>query len=115
MSVTVYYNPNCSTCRKTVDIIHEKGIEPKLIEYLKNGLEYAEIKEIFLSLNLKSAHEMLRVKEDEYTLAGLTPSSNNETIFKALVKYPRLLQRPVVMTPTLAKICRPPETVNEIL
>lgn len=115
MSINVYYNPNCSTCRKAVEIIRAKSIEPMLIDYLKNGLEYTEVKEIFSALKIQSAHDMLRVKEDEYILAELKPSSDNETIFNALVRYPKLLQRPVVITPTQAKICRPPETVNEIL
>lgn len=48
MSITVYYNPNCSTCSKAVEFIRAKSIEPMLIDYLKNGLEYTEVKKIFL-------------------------------------------------------------------
>lgn len=115
MIVTIYYNPNCSTCRKAVKFVHAKGIEPKLINYLKNGLKLSEVKEIYKALKIESPHDMLRAKEEEYALAGLSPSSDYEAIFNALVRYPKLLQRPIVITPTQAKICRPPELVNEIL
>lgn len=115
MSVTIYHNPRCSKSRQALDILREKGIEPKLIDYIKKGLELSEIKSLFKKLNIETAHSMIRSKEPEYKEAGLSKDSSNDEIFSALAAYPKLLERPIVVTDDSARICRPPELVKEIL
>lgn len=115
MSVTIYHNPRCSKSRQALEILRAKGIEPKINEYLNNGLQESEIKEIFELLNLTSALPMIRTKEAEFKEAGLSKDSSNEELLAALAKFPKLLERPIVITDKGARICRPPELANEIL
>lgn len=115
MDVTIYHNPRCSKSRETLEILRAQGIEPQIRDYIKDSFKPSEIKEIYEYLKIKNAHKMLRDKEDEYDIAGLTPTSSNDDVFKAIARFPKLLERPIVITPKGARICRPPETVNEIL
>ena len=111
----IYYNPKCSTCRKTLAIINDKGHEPEIIKYLDDPLDISELKELFASLKLDSAMPMVRVKEEAFKDAGLSDDSSNYELLEAIAKYPRLLQRPIVVTDKGARICRPPEIVEKIL
>lgn len=115
MDVIIYHNPRCSKSRETLEIIQAHGIEPQIRDYIKDGIKLSEIKEIYKNLKLENAHPMIRSKEEEYEIAGLNPFSSNDAIFKAIERFPKLLERPIVMTPKGARICRPPEIVNDIL
>lgn len=115
MTVTIYHNPRCSKSRQTLEIIRGKGIEPKIIEYLDGSLGLAELEILFGLLDLESALEMMRVKEPEFKEADLTKNSSNEELLAAIAQYPKLLERPIVVTDKGASLCRPPELVEEIL
>ena len=115
MSVTIYHNPRCSKSRQTLEIIREKNIEPKIIDYINKRIELSEIKEVFRLLNIETVRLMTRTKESEFKDAGLDENSSDEEIFAAIIKFPKLLERPIVITDKGARICRPPELVNEIL
>lgn len=110
----IYHNPRCSKSRQALEILREKGIEPEVIDYINNGLKPTDIKNLFKVLNINSALLMIRTKETEFNEAGLTKESSNEALLNALTKYPKLLERPIVITDKGARICRPPELVNEI-
>lgn len=114
-NVTIYHNPRCSTSRNTLALIKESGIEPTVVEYLKNPLDKAGIKDILKKSGL-SAKELVRSKEELFkTLALDKEDVTEEQLIDAMVEHPILMNRPVVVTDKGARLCRPIEVVKEIL
>lgn len=113
MSVTIYYNPNCSKCRQTLALIRERGIEPEIVEYLDTPPSAAELKGILHKLG-KDAGEIVRTKEaqEEGIDYGALDSA---ALIDALIAHPRAMVRPIVINGDKAAIGRPPESVLEIL
>ena len=109
----IYYNPKCSKCRLTLDLLNDHGTQPKIIEYLDNTPSKLELKEIIAQLGI-SADQLLRKNESAYQKSGLHDSSAEDEILDALVKYPILMERPIVIHNNKAKIGRPPELVLEL-
>lgn len=115
MSVTIYHNPRCSKSRQALEIIRSKGIEPEVIDYQKEPPGLAELEVLFHVLGLSDAWPMIRTKEPEFKESGLTRDNSNEELLAAITVHPKLLERPIVVTDKGARICRPPELVEEIL
>ena len=113
MIVTIYHNPRCSKSRKTLAILEEKGIKPNIIEYLIQPVSFSEIKRI-LSIIGRPPREILRVKDAKDENIDIDSLSESDLI-KAIIKYPRILERPIVVVGEKAVLCRPPENVLEIL
>ena len=115
MTVSIYHNPRCSKSRQTLALIEENNIEPTVIEYLKTPPSKNELKKILKLLNI-SARDLLRTKEAEYREQGLdNPQLNEDQIIDLMIKHPKLIERPIVVTDNAAAIGRPPEKVLEIL
>lgn len=115
MDVKIYHNPRCSTSRKTLDFLRDDGVEPTIVQYLKDPPSAETLREIFDSLGIP-VHEGIRTKEAEYTELGLNPDTPEEELIQAIVTHPRLLQRPIVVSSKGARIARPTiEVVEEIL
>ena len=112
MEATIYHNPRCGTSRNVMGILEEKNIEITIIEYLINPPSIEEIKELLLKLNLDS-EGLMRKKQDEYSL--ITPTMSEEEKIKIIHENPILIERPIVITPKGAKICRPKEVVYDLL
>ncbi|KPK10685.1 MAG: arsenate reductase [Acidithiobacillales bacterium SG8_45] len=113
--VTIYHNPRCSKSRQTLALIQEKGIEPEVIEYLKNPPSAAELERILGLLDL-SPRELLRKKEAEYQEAGLDADNlDDSAVIDAMVAHPKLIERPIVVVDGKAAVGRPPENVEKIL
>ncbi len=113
--VTIYHNPQCSKCRQTLDLIREKGIEPTIIEYLKNPPTVAELKEILALLGLPPSG-LMRKQEAAYKEAGLDDDSLSEDEqIAAMVAFPKVIERPIVLSNGKAAIGRPPTSVIDIL
>lgn len=110
---TIYYNPKCGTCRKTLDLLKSRKIEPKLIEYLKTPPKAADIEAIIDAVG-GDAHAIVRAKEDAYATNRLNPSSSRPAIVAAIVKDPILLQRPIVLRGKKGVVARPPEEVEAL-
>ena len=110
----IYFNPKCSKCRMTLGLLNEKGEKPEVVEYLQNIPSKSELKNI-LSLLGVSADQLLRKKESAYQQAGLNESSTQDEIINAMMEYPILIERPIVIHNGKAAIGRPPENVLEIL
>ncbi|MBI1300186.1 MAG: arsenate reductase (glutaredoxin) [Alphaproteobacteria bacterium] len=115
MNVKIYHNPRCMKCRQALEIIQDKGIEPEIIDYLNEPLSLAELEILFALLELDTPLDMIRTKEPEFKEADISANSSNEEIIAAITRFPILLQRPIVVTDKGARICRPPELVEEIL
>ncbi|MBI3545948.1 MAG: arsenate reductase (glutaredoxin) [Gammaproteobacteria bacterium] len=115
MSVTIYHNPRCSKSRQTLALLEQRGIKPKIIEYLATPPSAAEIKHLLKLLDLHP-RDLLRTKEDEYRQAQLDdPNVSDADIIHAMIKYPRLIERPIVVAGNKAALGRPPENVLKIL
>ncbi|MDK2776092.1 MAG: arsenate reductase (glutaredoxin) [Pseudomonadota bacterium] len=113
--IQIYHNPRCSKSRQTLALLNEQGIEPEVIEYLKETPSAAELKAVLKKLGIP-ARELLRTKEAEYKEAGLdNPQLSEEQIIAAMLQYPKLIERPIVINGNQARIGRPPEQVLEIL
>lgn len=115
MDVTIYHNPACGTSRNTLALIREAGIEPTIIEYLKAPPSRDDLKEMIAKAGL-SVREALREKGTPYAELGLdNPALSDDELFDAMMEHPILINRPFVIAPGGTKLCRPSETVREIL
>lgn len=115
MSITIYHNPRCHKSRQTLALLEQRGLQPRIVEYLKTPPSLAELKGLLRQLDL-SARELLRTKEPEYKQLRLdNPALGNEAILKAMIKYPKLIERPIVVNGARAALGRPPENVLKIL
>lgn len=112
---TIYHNPRCSKSRQALALLQENNIEPNIVLYLEDNLTKPELKKLAKLLNKKPL-EFTRTKEADFKLAGLTKQSSDEEIFDAMTKYPKLIERPIVVKDDKqAKLGRPPENVLEII
>jgi arsenate reductase len=112
MDVTIYHNPRCSTSRKTLDLLRGKGLEPRIIEYLKTPPSATELKRLLGLMGLK-ARDLVRKKEE--AAAKLDLDMPEDKLIAAMVKDPVLIERPIVVAGAKARLGRPPERVLEIL
>ena len=113
--VVIYHNPKCSKSRKALQIIKSKNIEPIIILYLVNKLSKTEVKNLLSKLGL-SIRDILRTGEDEYKNNNLKNKNlNDDKLIEYLIKFPKLLQRPIVVNNSKAVIGRPPENILNVL
>ncbi len=113
--ITVYHNPACGNSRNTLALLRERGFSPRVIEYLKTPPSRAELKQLLAEMGL-SVREILRNKEAVYSELGLGGADRtDEQLLDAIEQHPVLMNRPIVVTPLGTRLCRPPETVLQIL
>ena len=112
--LTIYHNPRCSKSRAALALLEENGASPEVVLYLETPPDAAQLRSL-LSMLGKPAAELVRRNEDEYRSAGLSAGSDDEEIIAAIVKHPRLLQRPIIVRGDRAVIGRPPENVLDLL
>lgn len=111
--VTIYHNPRCSKSRETLKLIEEKGVTPKVVEYLKTPPTASELTQI-LALLGKAPREILRKKEAAE--AGIDPTALSDTqLIMAMAAHPAVIERPIVLANGKAALGRPPEAVLSIL
>jgi arsenate reductase len=116
MTYTIYHNPKCSKCRATLEILKSKGVEPTIIEYLKNPPAKEELEEIIQKLNIQPT-ELIRFKEEKAKELGITATDDLtlEEWLKIMTENPVLIERPIVISEKGAVIGRPPENVLAIM
>lgn len=110
----IWHNPRCSKSRQTLALLEERGITPVVRLYLDDAPDATTLREVAQKLG-KTAVEMMRVKEALFKELGLSKSSSDETLFKAMAENPKLIERPVVLHNGKAAMGRPPEAVLDIL
>ncbi len=111
----IYHNPRCSKSRQTFQLLKDNGIEPEVILYLENPPNKSELQDIAKLLGMKPI-EFTRRKESEFKQAGLSKDSSDVEVLNAMVKYPKLIERPIVIKDNKkAVLGRPPESVLGIL
>ena len=115
MDVTIYHNPRCGTSRTTLALIRERGIEPKVIEYLKTPPSREELVALLARAGL-TVRQLLREKEPLAVELGLTdPAATDAALLDAMLAHPILINRPVVATPAGVRLCRPADRVLDLL
>ena len=113
--ITIYHNPACGTSRNTVALILNSGAEPEVVEYLKTPPGKERLQELLAAMGIP-ARELLRQKGTLYEELGLgDPKWTDDELMDFMVQHPILMNRPVVITPLGAKLCRPSELVLDIL
>lgn len=113
MPVTMYHNPRCTTSRRTLALLRERGVEPQIIEYLKTPPTAPELKKILGQLQIPAA-KLLRKKEA--AVAGIDPKTLSEdALIAAMVANPIVIERPIVISGAKAALGRPPEAVLSVL
>ena len=115
MSIIIYHNPRCTKSRQTLQLLEEKGCSPQVIEYLKQAPTVEELTEIIAKLGI-SPRQLLRKQEEEFKTEGLADQGlSDRHIIEAMVRSPKLIERPIVIANGKAAIGRPPEAVLAIL
>jgi len=115
MAITIYHNPKCSTSRNVLGILREAGYEPRIIEYLKTPPSRAELKRLVKRMGA-SMRDVVRWKEPLAKELGLDKeTSSEEALLDAMTEHPILIKRPIVVTDDAVKLCRPSETVKELI
>ncbi|THD81095.1 MAG: arsenate reductase (glutaredoxin) [Phenylobacterium sp.] len=113
--ITIFHNPSCGTSRNTLALLQEKGLAPKIVEYLKAGWTEPQLQALFRQMGV-SARDVLRVRGTDAEARGLTdPKASDAAILKAMTENPVLVERPIVVTPKGAALCRPVERVLDLL
>lgn len=113
--VTIFHNPACGTSRNVLALIRHAGIEPTVVEYLKQPPSKAQLRELLAAMGL-GVRELLRERGTPYAELQLgDPKWSDDELLDFIGQHPILMNRPVVVTPLGTKLCRPAETVLELL
>jgi arsenate reductase len=115
VTVTIYHNPACGTSRNVLGLIRNSGEEPRVIEYLKTPPSRDELVDLIRRLGMP-VRDLLRRKGTPYEELGLDNKGlTDDQLLDAMMGHPILINRPIVVTPLGVKLCRPSETVLDIL
>ena len=113
--ITIYHNPACGTSRNVLAMIRNSGEEPTIIEYLKTPPDRETLHRLIGAMDVP-VRAVLREKGTPYVELGLDdPTLSDEQLIDFMLKYPILINRPIVVTPLGTRLCRPSETVLDIL
>jgi arsenate reductase len=114
-TITIYHNPNCGTSRKVLAMIRDAGFEPEIVPYLTDPPSRATLVELISRMGI-SPRDLLRRKGTPYDELGLDdPKFTDDELIDLMLEHPILINRPIVVTPKGVKLCRPSETVAELL
>ena len=114
-SITIYHNPNCGTSRNVLGLIRNAGIEPEIIEYLRTPPTREALQRLIAQMGMV-VRDLLRQKGTPYDELGLGDATlTDPQLLDAMVAHPLLINRPIVVTPLGTRLCRPSETVLDLL
>ena len=115
VDIVIYHNPECGTSRNTLGLIRNAGIEPHVVEYLKTPPSRALLLELIDRAGI-DPRDLLREKGTPYAELGLDDTAiSDEALVDAMMDYPILINRPLVVSPLGVKLCRPSEAVLDLL
>ena len=115
MSNIIYHNPNWSKSRKSVEILEKENIDFKIIQYIKTPPSSSDLKEICLRLNCKPK-DIVRSGEKDYKENNISEIlDNDELLITQMIKYPKIIERPIIIIKDKAVIGRPPENIYNII
>lgn len=115
MTIQIYHNPRCTKSRLTLELLRSQHIEPEIILYLDTPPKKEALKEIMHKLGVNSPLAFMRQKEDAFKAQNLSDKNSDAELFAAIIKTPKLLERPIVINGNKAAIGRPPENILDIL
>ncbi|NUH64369.1 arsenate reductase (glutaredoxin) [Sulfitobacter sp. S0837] len=115
MSIVIHHNPHCGTSRNVLAIIEASGETPVVIDYLKTGWTRPQLLGLFAAAGLTPRSALRTTKSPAEELGLLDPSVDDETLLAAMLEHPVLVNRPIVCAPKGVRLCRPSETVLELL
>lgn len=110
----IYHNPRCRKSRETLELLNENGVEPKIVLYLESRLSKKELSEVIAKLGI-SAEDLVRKGESIYKEKFKGKTLSEAKWIAAMLKYPKLIERPIVIKGKKAVIGRPPENVLSLL
>lgn len=114
-SITIFHNPDCGTSRNTLALIHNSGVEPVVVEYLKTPPGRTKLVELIAAMGVP-VRSVLRQKGTPYDELKLDdPAWTDDQLIDFMVQHPILMNRPIVVTPLGTRLCRPSEVVLDIL
>ncbi|MBV1702998.1 MAG: arsenate reductase (glutaredoxin) [Hyphomicrobiales bacterium] len=115
MDIVIYHNPACETSRNTLALIRHAGVEPHIVEYLKTPPSRAMLENLLARMGI-SARALLREKGTPYQELGLNnPALDDAALIHAMLEHPILINRPIVVSPSGVRLCRPSEAVLDLL
>lgn len=113
--IVIHHNPDCGTSRNVLRMIQAAGYDPIIIEYLKEGWTKPQLLALFAAADLTPRTALRETKSPASELGLLEPNVSEETILAAMVQHPVLVNRPIVCTARGVRLCRPSETVLDLL
>ena len=115
MATTIYHNPRCSKSRQTLQLLNDNNENAEIVEYLKTPPDAETLKDILAKLGLKP-RQLMRTKEDIYKELNLADESlSDDQLIEAMIKNPKLIERPIVVKDGKVAVGRPPENILSIL
>lgn len=114
-NIEIWHRPACSNSRGALELLREAGIEPVIVDYIAQPPTVERLRRAIADAGLR-VRDAMRSKEADYAARGLDdPALPDEALLEAMVASPILINRPFVFTPKGVRLCRPPETVLELL
>ncbi len=114
MKCIILHNPRCRKSREGLQYLQSKWIDFEIREYLKHPLSLEELKDLAVKI-CKPVINWTRTQEKEFKEAWLTKNSSDKQLLQAMVKYPKLIERPIVICGNKAVVARPAERIEEVL
>jgi arsenate reductase len=115
MNIVVHHNPDCGTSRNVVSIIEAAGYRPTIVEYLKTGWTRPQLLGLFAAAGLTPRTALRETKSPAKELGLLDPAIDDDKLLDAMLAHPVLVNRPIVCTSKGVRLCRPSETVLDLL
>lgn len=113
--IVIFHNPNCATSKSVLAMIEAAGHKPTVIEYLKAGWTRPQLLALFAAANLTPSEALRQKAKEAAELDLLSPRVSDAKVLYAMLAHPILVNRPIVATPKGVRLCRPKETVRELL
>jgi len=115
MNIVIHHNPDCGTSRNVLAIIEAAGCAPTVIEYLKTGWTRSQLVGLFAAADLTPRGALRETKSPAEELGLLDPSVPDEALLEAMIAHPILVNRPIACCRNGVRLCRPSETVLDLL
>lgn len=113
--VVIHHNPECGTSRNVIDIVSAAGYQPTIVNYLETGWSRPQLLTLFAGASLRPRMALRETKSPAVELGLLDTDVTDEALLDAMLEHPILVNRPFVVTPKGIKLCRPSETVFDLL
>lgn len=115
MTIVIHHNPDCGTSRNVLGVIRASGSEPVVIEYLKTGWTRPQLEGLFAAAGLTPREALRTHKSPAEELGLLDDHVSDADLIDAMLAHPLLVNRPIVCSPKGVRLCRPSETVLDLL